>query len=60
MTATAAMETLDIDLALRIYRQQGDAAMVLGLEGPAHRGQQAHGCAHLSVLQYFTRRLRTF
>ena len=29
MAATAAMETLDIELALRIYRQQGDAAMVL-------------------------------
>jgi len=30
--ATAAMEALDIELALRIYRQLGDAAMVLGLE----------------------------
>ena len=36
MTATAAMETLDIELALRIYRQQGDAAMVLGLEKVLH------------------------
>ena len=26
------MEALDIELALRIYRQLGDAAMVLGLE----------------------------
>ena len=30
------METLDIELALRIYRQQGDAAMVLGLEKVMH------------------------
>jgi len=36
MAATAAMETLDIELALRIYRQQGDAAMVLGLEKVLH------------------------
>ena len=30
------METLDIELALRIYRQQGDAAMVLSLEKVLH------------------------
>ena len=36
LAATAAMETLDIELALRIYRQQGDAAMVLGLEKVMH------------------------
>ena len=28
--------SLDIELALRIYRQQGDAAMVLGLEKVLH------------------------
>ena len=58
------MEALDIELALRIYRQLGDAAMVLGLEKvlqvrkndgtlPLKRLSNVHGfdqCSSITVL----------
>jgi len=50
MAATAAMETLDIELALRIYRQQGDAAMVLGLEKVLHIEDSKLMAGHVAMI----------
>jgi WD repeat-containing protein 19 len=48
--ATAAMEVLDIELALRVYRQLGDAAMVLGLEKVLHIEDSKLLAGHVALL----------